>query len=508
VGKAFDRVIDAANSQGLRVKTTGKQTAQFQAPGHSNADLSVTLTDIGGQVLLHSHSDPTDDVREALGLKLSDLFDEPKGVTYTYGDSRQVHRSPTKQFRQSGNTKGTQLYRAEKIPAATVVFFVEGEKDVHALESAGAVATCIAMGAGKAHLFDLTPLYGKHVRIVRDLDEPGMQHAMDVAGILEGKAASVKLLSAAEGKDAADHIGSGHTLDDFREEQFPAPVVPVDADFELQVEQIMLFERAKTEARNRQAATHAVTLEPKLLRDILAADVTYDWLVEGLLETQDRLILTGGEGAGKSYLTRQIAISIAAGVHPFRVTEQIEPRRVLVIDAENSERQWARNTKYVTHLTGSHGRGDPGTNVFVSAGTRLNFKLQADVDTVHKLMDQFKPSALYIGPLYKMLDGALNNDDDAAPVIMALDTFRERGVALLMEAHAGHGKAIGGERDLRPRGSSQLLGWPEFGLGLRSMEEDDNLATLVHWRGDRDVRNWPGRLRRGVVGEMPWMPAY
>ena len=52
MGKAFDRVVDAATSQGLRVKTTGKQ-AQIQAPGHSNADLSVTLTDIGGQVLLY-----------------------------------------------------------------------------------------------------------------------------------------------------------------------------------------------------------------------------------------------------------------------------------------------------------------------------------------------------------------------------------------------------------------------------------------------------------------------
>jgi len=506
MGKAFDRVLAAATSQGLRVKANGKQ-AQFQAPGHSNADLSVTLTDINGQALIYSHSDPTDDVLDALGLKHADLFDEPKGVTYTYGDTRQVHRSPTKAFRQSGNTKGTQLYRAGNIPAASVVFFVEGEKDVHALETLGAVATCTAMGAGKAHMFDLTPLHGKHVLIVRDLDDQGMKHAMDVAGILRGKAASVKLLTAAEGKDAADHIASGHTLDDFREEEFPAPVEPIDPDFEREVENIVRYDRAKAEARNRQSATRAVTLDPKLLRDILVMDDTYDWLVEGLLEVQDRLILTGGEGAGKSYLTRQLAISIAAGVHPFRVTEHIEPRRVLVIDAENTERQWARNTKYVTRLTDQHGRGDPGTNVLVSAGTRLNFKLQADVDSVHKLMDKFRPSVLYIGPLYKMLDGSVNTDDDAAPLIMALDSFRERGVALLMEAHAGHAKALGGERDLRPRGSSQLLGWPEFGLGLRSMEEDDSMAALVHWRGDRDVRNWPARLRRGVAGEMPWMPA-
>ena len=512
MGKAFDRVVDAASAQGLKIRATGPGKMQIQAPGHSAADLSVTVTDASGQVLLYSHSDDTDTVRDALGLSLADLFDEPRGVEYKYAGGRSVFRSPGKRFRQSGNTKDPSLYRSEKLAAALAVFVVEGEKDVHALETEGVVATCTAQGAGKAHLYDLSPLHGKHVQIVRDMDDAGLKHAQQLVELLTGTAASVTVLEPKIGKDAADHVAAGYGVDDFVIATLPAPdtveqpAEPEDSEFEAAVTAAMWTERVKLEAKHRQSATGAATLDPKLLRDILAMEVKHDWLIEDLLERQDRLILTGTEGVGKSYLTRQLAICMAAGAHPF-TGQPIEPRRVLVIDAENSERQWARNTRYLTELATGRGRGNAGTNTLVSAGVRLDFALKADVDTVHRLMDQHQPDVLYIGPLYKLTNRAINSDDDAAPLIVALDGFRERGVALLMEAHAGHAKGALGDRDLRPRGSSALMGWPEFGLGLRPLEEDDQMVTLVHWRGDREARDWPHRLRRGAEGEYPWMRA-
>lgn len=496
---AFDRLVDAFHDQGLKVKLLGQSKASAQAPGHSNSDLSVSLSAYEGGVLIHSHSDPTDDVLASLGLTKADLFDDPKGVTYQYPDGRNVSRSPDKRFSQSGNTKGTQLYRADKLAAAPIVFMVEGEKDVLALESLGASATCTAMGAGKAHLFDLSPLRGKTVRIVRDMDEPGLAHANQVAALLDG-IAQVKILEPAVGKDAADHVAAGFGVDDFRSTE------PIDEEFENAVNQILRTEQIRAEAKRRESGYGAAVLSPKPLGEILDVTVTYDWLIEGLLERHDRLILTGGEGAGKSFLARQLAITAAAGIHPFK-NQRIEPRRVLVIDAENSEQQWARNARYVTNFATQHGTGDPRSNVLVSAGVRLDFTRQADIDTVHKLIDSHRPDIVYIGPLYKLVPKEISRDDDAAPLIIALDEIRARGVALLMEAHAGHSKALGGDRDLRPRGSSALMGWPEFGFGLRPIEDDDSMVTLVRWRGDRDKRDWPKHLRRGADGEMPWMPA-
>ena len=47
--------------------------------------------------------------------------------------------------------------------------------------SIGGVAVCSAMGAGKAHMADWSPLNGKHAIIVADNDEPGLNHADDIA---------------------------------------------------------------------------------------------------------------------------------------------------------------------------------------------------------------------------------------------------------------------------------------------------------------------------------------
>src|SRR5438132_11941606 len=63
----------------------------------------------------------------------------------------------------------------------------------------------------------------------------------------------------------------------------------------------------------------------------------YDWVIPEVVERGDRVVLTGGEGMGKSTLLRQIAIQAAAGVHPFTL-EAMTPVRVMLLDLENSKR--------------------------------------------------------------------------------------------------------------------------------------------------------------------------
>ncbi len=216
---AYERVIDAFREQGLIVQEKTAGVADCQAPGHSPRDRSVRVTATEGQVLIYSHSDPTDDVLDRLGVKKSDLFDNPKGVVYDYDDGRRVGRTPNKRFYQDGNTKGTALYRAAKLPEAIAegrtVHLTEGEKDVHALEAAGAVACCTAMGAGNAAKFDFTPLRGGNVVIVADNDDDGIRYARTVAGKLIALDCTVSIVNAKVGKDAADHIAAGFRLDEW-----------------------------------------------------------------------------------------------------------------------------------------------------------------------------------------------------------------------------------------------------------------------------------------------------
>lgn len=242
-------------------------------------------------------------------------------------------------------------------------------------------------------------------------------------------------------------------------------------------------------------------MSPKTLAEILNGSDAYDWIIPGLLERKDRLVLTGAEGAGKTTFVRQLAILAAAGIHPLTY-QPIEPVSVLVVDAENTERQWRRATRPMVTAARRRGVVDPAHAVRILAGYRIDITKGPHLSQIHELIDIHKPDVLFIGPLYKLVAKAINSDDDAAPLIVALDSLRERDIALVMEAHAGKSAGSDGERDLRPRGSAALLGWPEFGMGLRHTEDPDEVQ-VVRWRGDRDARDWPKRMRRG--GEFPWL---
>jgi replicative DNA helicase len=231
-------------------------------------------------------------------------------------------------------------------------------------------------------------------------------------------------------------------------------------------------------------------------------DEAPDWLIPDLLERRDRLILTGEEGLGKSHLLRQLAIMAAAGLDPFDPSKRLDPVSVLIVDCENSNRQVRRRIRPVVEFARRHGPGSPDM-VNVLCTSRMDIATDRDLSRIHREMDACQPALVVIGPLYRLVPRALQTDDDAAPVLAALDTLRDRGAALLIEAHAGHALGKGGVRDLRPRGSSALLGWPEFGYGMRRVS--DGYADLVAWRGDRDEREWPDRLRRDR-DQIRWLP--
>lgn len=240
------------------------------------------------------------------------------------------------------------------------------------------------------------------------------------------------------------------------------------------------------------------------MAEVLAGvDVERDWLVHGLLERRDRLMLTGEEGLGKSHLMRQLAVMAAAGLDPFDSSIRVPPISVLIVDCENSLPQIRRAIRPVVGFAAKYGYQLPRLNVLPTP--RMDITGDRDLARLHREMDACQPDLVVIGPLYRLFPRALNTDDEAAPVLAALDTLRDRGAALIIEAHAGHGEGKGKVRDLRPRGSSALMGWPEFGYGMRARA--DGGADLVPWRGDRDSRAWPTQLRHDNAG-VRWIPNY
>ncbi|HET6870821.1 MAG TPA: AAA family ATPase [Solirubrobacteraceae bacterium] len=237
-------------------------------------------------------------------------------------------------------------------------------------------------------------------------------------------------------------------------------------------------------------------LSARMLSELLAeTDDEPDWLIPGFLERRDRLMLTGEEGLGKSHLLRQFALMGAAGLDPWDAAVHNRPIKAAIIDCENTWSQVRRKLRPAADFAARYGE-DPRDRVMVECSSRMDITRDKDLARIHHMLDAQNPDLVVIGPLYRLVPRALQTDDDAAPVLAALDTIRDRGIALLIEAHAGHAVGKGGTRDMRPRGSSALLGWPEFGMGMRGIGTE-GYCDLIPWRGNREERDWPKRLRRG-----------
>ncbi|MFE0382180.1 AAA family ATPase [Streptomyces inhibens] len=256
--------------------------------------------------------------------------------------------------------------------------------------------------------------------------------------------------------------------------------------------------------RDREATTDA---PPRDLLDFLQEhEDEPDWVIPGVLARWDRLMITAGEGGGKSLLLRQILMRAAAGLHPWKKA-RIAPVRVLLIDAENADdqvRPWLRRMAEAAEQEGTPvGRGQFHLEVRPDG---LDLTSAADRAWLARTVERVQPDLISIGPLYKLTTNGASDEEAARPLMSALEMIRTAsgGAAMVLEAHSPH--ASMGKRDLRPIGSSLWLRWPEFGFGLSPASEpgadDLRLMNWVPWRGPRSERSWPEQFCEGVT--WPW----
>ena len=235
----------------------------------------------------------------------------------------------------------------------------------------------------------------------------------------------------------------------------------------------------------------------------------HSWVIPGLLEHADRVMVVAGEGIGKSVLSRQVGVMLAAGRHPFAPKVAIPPKRVLLVDLENPPALVRRGLQNVVQVADDAGLefGDrlyrwnrPGGMDLRSATGRA---------LLHQALDRTRPDLVCIGPLYKMSLGRSGDtyESAAAETAAAIDAARERyGCAFWIEHHMAKGDA--GQRPSSPLGSSLWMRWPEFGLVIKRAENaEDTVFALGRFRGDRDDRVWPDRLIK-KVGPWPWTADY
>jgi len=207
-----------------------------------------------------------------------------------------------------------------------------------------------------------------------------------------------------------------------------------------------------------------------------------------------------------STLFRQLAVMAAAGIHPF-TSQEIKPARALILDFENTSRHARRKIRPLVTQARLQGHPVNEANLWIECRPQgIDLMLDQDLSWILRQVAAVQPDITFIGPLKSMAPRALNTDDEAAPIVAAFNMIRARGSAVVLEAHAGHAQGPGGRRDMRPRGSSAFMAWPEFGYGLRWADDEtakaERTVDMVSWRGDRDEREWPEMLTAG--GTWPW----
>lgn len=252
-----------------------------------------------------------------------------------------------------------------------------------------------------------------------------------------------------------------------------------------------------------RAANLPRSAEPALdLDSFVSPEDDYDWVVPGLLERGDRLIVVADEGGGKSTLLRQVAVQVSQGIHPFKMTA-IDPKRVLLVDLENPARLLRRRLRELRDLAAADSTDfDPSRLRVVSQPEGMDLAQHVDALDLLNAVAANRPDLICIGPLYKLHQGEEEKSSDVRVVQRTLDTLRvDFGCTIIMETHAPHQSFQGGK--IRIAGSRVWQRWPEFVLSLALAARDDKRTYLLkEVRTGRDLRPWPTHLTRG--GRWPW----
>ena len=194
------------------------------------------------------------------------------------------------------------------------------------------------------------------------------------------------------------------------------------------------------------------------------------WIAEPLLARGAVTMLAGREGQGKSMLALALAAAVGHGSTVAGI--ECQPGRVLVVDAENGEREAHRRVR---------GLGvKRGALVYAEAD---GFNLRSDLAQLDALLAEHGPDVLVLDSFRSLAPGL--DENDSAPVEATLGPLRglarRRCCAVLLLHHAA--KASDGYR-----GSTAIGAAVEIGFTLAREREDPQARTR------RKLSCWKCRL--------------
>jgi len=239
------------------------------------------------------------------------------------------------------------------------------------------------------------------------------------------------------------------------------------------------------------------------------SDQSYEWVIPGMLERQERFMLIAPEKAGKTVLTRQVALCLASGRHPFKVNHEVPVMRTLIVDLENpagvARRDFNRQIVNMQDVWST----DNKTAFILHRPAGIHLGDAVDRLMLRQVVDRLGIDLLCISPIYKAYDGLDQSwEEQAFGVQKPLDRLREDfNLAVWMEHHAPWGER--GQREMRPIGSSRWGRWLDYQAMLQPEAKAVPPYTRMFWRAiRRDERKFaPKALIRSNIGAS-WVPEW
>lgn len=406
------------------------------------------------------------------------------------------------------------------------IWVVEGEKDADTLIDIGIIATTMPGGAGKWLDIHTEALAGAEVEIIADNDEPGIAHAKLVLSELTKAGCVANIWVAPKGKDVTEYLAMGGSLDDFlaleMDKPTPSPAVepvavPPTSDAFSQARTKLEALLVRTDLTPQQVLVKAQDIALLASRDKPvdfgrlvdwdsfineSIDDSYDWVIEDILERGERVIVVAAEGVGKTMLARQVAILSGCGINPFTY-QKMKQIRTLTVDLENPERIIRRTASSILNTALDRGYTTKPTAQLLVKPSGLDLMKAEDRMILETAIEEAKPELLVMGPLYKAFidPGGRTSESVAVEVARYLDHVRDvYKCALWLEHHAPLGESMT-NRQMRPFGSAVWSRWPEFGIALTPdlTGGGPHVYDVRHFRGARDERPFPTKMRRGKL---------
>lgn len=199
------------------------------------------------------------------------------------------------------------------------------------------------------------------------------------------------------------------------------------------------------------------------------------WLVDRLWGDEAVGVIGGAPKCAKSWLSLEMALSVASGAPCLGVFRVAKPGPVLVLAAEDSPRQVRERMEGLAKAR--EVRFD-NLDVNLIVETRLELQHSADQNRVAAVLEKFRPRLLVLDPFIRLHSVDENSASEISGVLAKLREWqRAFHVAILVVHHTR--KVNGGSPGQTLRGSSDFHAWGDSNLYLKRKNEEIVL-TMEH----------------------------